>query len=242
MKYFLALLLVINNCLSAKGQGTEAPFQFPDQYNFVQLYQLDSLGKSNSIAKYFGKQYFTFLQLIEKQLEPADSLTKEQVRHFEKNFAQFFIDACEAYCQHQSILIPEWRAYFSDSSLQPIQYKLLAANAHLNGGLFRALVQSYTQEEMNELKNEFDIFKKSLNTTYKLLYREAAAENRTIKKFDRITFGILRWAGNYYLYRWRRRQMKLARFFWTESSRYPALLKKIEKKKKKIDWLISHTL
>src|ERR1700750_2704567 len=91
------------------AQGTSSPTKFTAKYSFRQLYELDSLGNSNSIGKYFGNLYFTFLQSIEKQLAPANSTTKERVRRFEKIFAQFYIDACKAYECHQPIAIQEWQ-------------------------------------------------------------------------------------------------------------------------------------
>ena len=194
------------------------------QYPFKQLYQLDSIRKSTSISKYFGELYFTFLQSIEKQLTPADSNTKKLIRRFEAVFAQFYIDACEDYKFHQQINITDWQSYFSDSSLTPIQYKLLGTNAHLNGRLWEALANSFTLDEMDMLKKEFVIFKKSLNKTYRYVYREATSSSINISMLRTFSFGIDKFAGYYYLYKWRRRQMKLARFYLSNSSCFNILL------------------
>jgi len=242
MKNILIGIIIVIAGLAGKTQGTQLSLKYSVKYEFLQLYQLDSLGKSNSISRYFGSLYFSFLQSIEKQLSPADSVTRQLVRRFEKGFSQFYIDACEAYQQRRAPAIQEWSAYFSDSSLEPIQYKLLGANAHLNGGLWQALTNSFSQEEMQTLKNEFVIFKKSLNQTYKLVYHEAVADNRRVNDLEKLSVGTSQWIGNYYLYKWRKRQMRLARLYWSGSGKYFILLKKIKKKKRKIDWLIIHTL
>ena len=208
------------------------------QYPFKQLYQLDSIGQSPSISKYFGELYFTFLQSIEEQLSPADSNTKKLIRRFEAVFAQFYIDACEAYRYHQEINIADWRPYFSDSGLKPIQYKLLGTNAHLNGRLWEALANSFTLDEMNMLKNEFIIFKKSLNKTYKKVYQEAASSTKNISMLRNFSFGIDKLSGYYYLYKWRRRQMKLARLYLSNSSCFNILLTRVNQNREKINKLI----
>jgi len=229
MKYLLFFLLMI---CSIQGRPQTS------QYPFRQLYQLDSIGQSNSIAKHFGKLYFSFLGSIEQQITPCDPVRKKLIRRFESVFAQFYIDACMAYELHQPINTEDWKAYFSATGLQPIQYKLLGTNAHLNGRLWEAHANSFTLEEMKMLKNEFDIFKKTLNKTYRLVYDEASAETKRIALLNRFTFGMDRLMGYYYLYKWRNRQMKLARLYLSGSSRFPKLLAKVNRQREKIDRMI----
>ena len=229
MKYLLLPLFILNHYV-AKPQST--------QYPFDQLYKLDSIGRSNSISKHFGKLYFTFLGSIEEQITPCDSVIKTLIRRFEAVFAQFYIDACMAYEHHQPINTEDWEAYFSATGLQPIQYKLLGTNAHLNGRLWEAHANSFTLEEMNMLKKEFIIFKKTLNKTYRLVYKEAATETKRIALLNRFTWGIDRLVGYYYLYKWRNRQMKLARLYLSGASRFAKLLAKVNRQREKINTLI----
>lgn len=210
-------------------------------YAFYQLYQLDSIGKTPSITRHFGSLYFDFLQLVEAQLEKADTSTKRLVRHFEMVFAQFYIDACMAYRDHQPIPLPAWRAYFTDSSLQPAQYKLLGANAHLNGGLAEAIAGSYTLQEWGQLKNKYVLFNTCLNETYKWVYRETISTIKKAKTFSVLTLGLDKTLGRYYLYKWRKRQMRLSEYFFAGSEKYKRLLNRINRKKERIDRLvISH--
>ncbi|MFN2437808.1 MAG: hypothetical protein ABR503_01325, partial [Chitinophagaceae bacterium] len=111
-------------------------------------------------------------------------------------------------------------------------------NAHLNGALWQALTQTFTEAEMAGLKREFVFFKKSLNRTYILVYNEAVEDSKTANAIRTVTLGLSRIIGNYYLYKWRKRQMKLARLYWSQSPRLEPLLKKVGMKKQKIDRLI----
>ena len=207
-------------------------------YPFYQLYQLDSIGQSNSISRHFGSLYFDFLQLVEKELETADTTTQRLLRHFETVFAQFYIDASVAYQQRKEIPLPAWRAYFGDTLLQFFQYYLLGANAHLNGGLAEAIATSYTPAEWIQLKKKYVLFNKCLNKTFKKVYQETVTNSKRAKWLSVLTLGLARPLGQYYLYKWRKLQMRLTENFYTESAHYKKLSDKVNRKKEKIDQLV----
>jgi Family of unknown function (DUF5995) len=207
-------------------------------YPFRQLGQLDSIGKSSSISRHFGELYFHFLQLVEKKLEKADTSTQRLVRNFEAVFAQLFIDAAVASQNHEPIFLPAWRAYFADPGLQPIQYKLLGANAHLNGGLAAAIAGSYTPAEWRTLKKKYSLFNECLNKTYRSVFAEALNTIPRARTLDMLSLGLDKTAGQYYLYKWRKRQMRLAKYWFTGSTKYQKLSAKITRKKEKIDRLV----
>lgn len=230
MKYFIVILFTL--CLLPKSYGQHK------SYPFYQLYQLDSIGQSPSISRHFGSLYYNFLQLIEKKLETADSTTFRFIRHFEMVFAQFYIDACIAYSKNEQIHLPAWRAYFSDSTLQFFQYYLLGANAHLNGGLAEAIAGSYTQTEWMLLKKKYVLFNKCLNLTFKKVYTETITNSNRAKWLSILTFGFAKPAGQYYLYKWRKRQMRLTEYFYEKSDNYKRLLDKINRKKENVDRLV----
>jgi len=230
MKYCLIILF----SLALQTNGVSQTKSYP----FYQLYQLDSIGQSNSISRHFGSLYFDFLQLVEKELETADTTTQRLLRHFETVFAQFYIDACVAYQQHKEIPLPAWRAYFADTSLQFFQYYLLGANAHLNGGLAEAIAGSYTPSEWIQLKKKYVLFNKCLNQTFKKVYKETVANSKRAQWLSILTLGLAKPLGQYYLYKWRKRQMRLTENFYKGSAGYKKLSDKVNLKKRKIDRLV----
>ena len=205
------------------------------------FHELDSIGKSNSHSKYFGELYHRFLTGIEEQLSTRDTTAKKLVRRFENVFADYYINACKSYLNKEKIDLQEWQTYFSDSTLKPIQYLLLGANAHLNGGLWNALVNSFTAEEMKQLQPEFHIFKKTLNKTYHVVYQEGT-EHPKLNKISKAVLGMDKLLGNFYLYKWRKRQMRIARLYWSQSPKHAKLVARVEKKKNRIDPLILNLL
>jgi hypothetical protein len=207
-------------------------------YAFKELRQLDSISKSPGISRHFGGLYFHFLQLVEKRLVNADTTTQRLVRNFEAVFAGLYIDAARAWNNHEPIALHAWQAYFADTGLSPIQYKLLGANAHLNGGLSAAIAGSYTPSEWKYLKKKYVLFNKCLNKTYRQVYDEVLSSIPRARTLHGLSLGIDRIAGSYYLYKWRKRQMRLAQYGFTHSSRYKKFLDKISRKKDRIDQLV----
>ncbi len=230
MKYILAILFSCIISLPGDAQSKN--------YAFYQLYQLDSIGNSPSINRHFGELYFHFLQLVEQRLEKADTATQRMIRHFEAVFAQFYIDACIARATNQPISLPAWRAYFTDSTLLRSQYYLLGANAHLNGGLAEAIAGSYTPAEWKALKKKYHIFNSCLNKTYKKVHEETISSSGRAKLLSILSFGLDKMVGQYYLYKWRKRQMRLTEYYFTGSPHYQRLLNKINRKKDRIDKMI----
>ena len=233
MKHFSLILLGIALYGNVCAQGKN--------YSFYQLYQLDSIAKSPSIGRHFGALYYDFLQLVETALEHADTTTQRLVRHFEEVFAQFYIDACIAYENKKEIALPAWRKYFSRNDLSPAQYNLLGANAHLNGGLAEAIANSYTPAEWKMLKDRYVLFNICLNKTYGWVYHETTQSVKKAKLLSFLSLGLTRPLGQVYLYKWRKRQMRLTEYYYEGSPVYTSLLKKITRKKDKIDdKIISH--
>jgi len=230
MKFFFALLFFLIVWLDNKAQEKRYPFH--------QLYQLDSIGKTSSITRHFGELYFNFLCLVEKQLKKSDTATLRLVRHFEMVFAQFYIDACKAHQNKEQIPLQAWRAYFTDTTLESFQYNLLGTNAHLNGGLAEAIAGSYTAEEWKLVKKKYYLFNTCLNKTYRLVYNETIRNNKRARGLHVLSLGLDKILGQYYLYKWRKRQMRLTEYYFTGSSRYKKLVNRINGKKEKIDRLV----
>lgn len=230
IKPFLTIFLAVSFSSSCFSQQASYPF--------YQLYQLDSLSRTDGIGRHFGLLYFDFLNLVEKQLEKADTLTTRLLRHFEQVFAQFYIDACSAHENKKEIPLPAWRTYFTDTRLQFYQYYLLGANAHLNGGLSEAIADSYTPAEWSYLKKKYVLFNKCLNKTYHRVYKETMENSKRARLLAFVTLGLAKPVGQYFLFKWRKRQMRCTEYRYTSSPKYQPLAKKISEKKEKVDRLV----
>jgi hypothetical protein len=234
MKYCFLFLVLLSWSVQSNAQNSDPLVHT--------LSQLDSIQHSNTIAKYFGGLYVNFLLTIETQLKSDDSTDKEMARKFEQVFAHYFIDASHAYETGHPIASPYWEAYFADTTLDILQYKLLGANAHLNGELWQALTYSFTAEEMKRFRPQFGIFRKTMNKLYTPIYREGYKENDKLLFLHIASIGTVKWVGNVYLYKWICRQMKLAQLYWAGSPRFERVLKRVERRKRFIDNIVVRVL
>lgn len=215
-----------------------AGFAQPGTHRFYQLYQLDSISRSQGIEKHFGDLYFESLFLIDQNLTHADTTVQRLVGRLEKVFADYYIEACASYCGERKIDYPVWQTYFLDTTLSPLQYKLLGANAHINGDLANAITRSFTADEWKLVKQNDSLIINSLSRTYLDLYEDARHNSRQVRLVGKIALGLDKQIGNYLLIKWRRRQMRLAELYFASSPRYEKLRKKTEKKKSRIDRLV----
>jgi hypothetical protein len=225
---FVILLVFHLNLLCAQNKS----------YAFYELYQLDSLSNASSPGRYFGGLYYDFLLLVEKKLENADTSTRRLVRHFEQVFARFYIEACDSFAEGRQVPLPAWRQYFSNTGLSRSQYYLLGANAHLNGGLAEAIAGSYSPAEWKRLKKEYGLFNSCLNETLSKVYAETLVESGRARSLSFVTLGLTKPLSNYYLYKWRKRQMRLTEYYYQGDTRFSLLEKKIRKRKSRVDRMI----
>ena len=202
MKRWLFFLLIA--CNSGRPCAQDNPLLLET------LSQLDSLSKSSSPASHFGILHAVFLRSIEDRLQPEDSTMQQLFRRFVKAFTQFYLDANTSYQNREEISVKSWKAYFSDSDLQPIQYKLLGVNAHVNSDLWQVFTTSFSKEELRNFKGQFLLYKAPLNKVYKQVYREAVRSNKNLRLYSILTLGMYKYVGNYYLFKWRKRQIRLA--------------------------------
>lgn len=203
-----------------------------------QLHCLDSIAHSNSISSHLAKVYYDLLVFIDEKFKTTDTATQQLVQKFEADFAASYINACEIYQQHLLQQLPAWKNYFASNELKPVQYKLLGANAHLNGGFAETVTGFYRYDEWQILNKHHSLFAVCLNKTYKKLYKEAFKNNNNIKLVAVLTLGIDKLAGLYYLHKWTNRQRRLIDYHYSNNHKYSKLLDRVNRKKESFDKLI----
>lgn len=203
-----------------------------------QLQCLDSIARCDNISCHFGKVYYDLLLLINEQFTTTDTATQRLVQYFEADFAASYINACIVYQDKTGEQSPAWGNYFADTSLTPVQYKLLGANAHLNGGFLETVTRYYQKEQWEVLDKNHALFATCLNKTYKQLYKEAFRNSNKIKALAFFTLGIDKLAGLYYLHKWTNRQRRLIDYHFTGNAKYKKLLARVNRRKESFDRLI----
>lgn len=181
------------------------------------------------------------MQGIEIQLQKMDTASVRQIRKLELNFAGYFIFTCRQ-IKYTSYLDENWAAYFNTLNLSSLQLKLLGINAHINGDLWKALRDSFSENEIKDISKTVFLFHQSLLVIYKEVYQQAKTESKKIKTLNTLSLGLSEKVGKHLLVKWRKRQLKLANLYYFNTVKFERLKKKTEKKKVRIDNMIIHRL
>jgi hypothetical protein len=225
-KIFFALLLFIADRLYPQPATV-----------FKEIQAVDSIALTKSTASFFAKLYSKTMVQIEEQLTEMDTATISQIRKLEINFSNYFLKACNKY-KDSGHTDSAWKSYFETSGISPLQLKLLGINAHINGDLWRALRDSYSIYEIQNISKTVFLFHQSLLKIYNDVYHEAIAESWKVKTLDLLSLGLSEKYGKHLLRKWRKRQIKLATLYYFKQNRFEQKRKRTERKKTRIDNLI----
>ena len=209
--------------------------------SFREIKAVDSIAQTKSTASVFATLYSKTMLEIEEQLKQMDTSTIRQIRKLEINFAEYFLKACREF-KDSSKAGKIWNAYFTTTNLSPVQLKLLGINAHINGDLWQALKDSFSETETISINKTVFLFHQSLLYIYKEVYGEAIAENKKIKTLHILSLGLSEKYGKHLLSKWRKRQLKLASLYYFNRNRFVKKRNSIERKKVRIDNLIIRRL
>jgi Family of unknown function (DUF5995) len=209
--------------------------------SFKEIKAVDSIAQTKSTASVFAALYNKTMLEIEEQLKRMDTSTIRQIRKLEINFAEYFLKACQEFNDSKGVG-EIWSAYFTIANLSPVQLKLLGINAHINGDLWQALKDSFSETEIKGISKTVFLFHQSLLYIYKEVYREAITENRKIKTLHILSLGLSQKYGKHLLSKWRKRQLKLASLYYFNKERFEKKKWSTEKKKTRIDNMIIYRL
>jgi hypothetical protein len=201
------------------------------------LHKLDSLKNSSSSSKYFaGLYYNTTVKSVNYFLTRPEKEKDFNVR-FELSFAEFFFRSVDA--RAQSHAIPwEWKTYFADSALSPLQYKLIGINAHINGDIWQTLTSGFSLKEIQENREAYFAFQNGLIRQYNEFYTEARKGSAKIWLIHVVTAGLDKLYGKQLLLRWRKRQLQLAILYFVNRQKFETKLRKLHQKMEHINRMI----
>ena len=228
-KPVLFLLLINLSRLTVTAQ--------PDQGEIPLLQKLDSIQRSQSVARHFAELYYSTTVKATDFFLNRSKKENDFIERFERRFADFFFRSADAHMQH--IPIPrEWKAYFTDTALSPLQYKLLGINAHINGDIWKVLTDEFSFGEIKENRDSYFSFQKRLKDQYREFYALSRQSSAKIRLLHATTAGLDKLYGKMMLTRWRKRQLQLALLYYNNRQRFESRLMKLYKKMDHIDRLI----
>ena len=221
MKRLLLLFCILTN-LGVKAQ--------PDT---VILDSLEQIGKSKNISSHFAQLYYTTTFWVNDYAGRQPDNVKQFIFKFESQFAKLFFEAHNNYINNklQNFI---WQRYYADTALNELQYKFMGLNAHINGDMWLVLKNNFSYDTVKKHKRSLLKFQKIINGIYDSIYA-TTSNHKKIKRLHFYTLGIDKYYGKRMMLSWRRRQIKLAMFWYKNPSRFNRKWLRIQNKMKRVD-------
>ena len=202
--------------------------------------RLDSIRMCPGNERYFGELYLQTTVSAELYIESLSGQGKLLMKRLEERFAIYFLRAIDS--NNNGAEIPdEWKNYFN-GKYSPLQLKLMGANAHINGDIWRVLTDNFSPAEIKELTPFYKNYGRYIKKIYNELFKQGIRSDRRLYDLHLVVFGLDKVYGRMMLKKWRNRQLKLAILKCEDDVRFNALQKKIDKKRVRIDKMIIRRL
>lgn len=244
---WLALLFItIDNYPGYSQNSTVIPANTPvisagngysDELLDHYVYLVDSFAHTTGVAGHFARIYTASMGNINVQLKGKDSGAQAFIKRFETSFIGFFIHECFEFEKKQPIG-NVWDFYFAHPEAQSWQLTLIGVNAHINGDIWKGLVNNFSEQEIRRYKKDLLSFQKSISKAFQPFFEDLMAQSSYLRFMNAFTKGSARQYGEWLIYKWRLRQINLAILYFTNPKKFKKKFAMVNRKKHRIDEMI----
>lgn len=221
MKHILFILIFLFTVLESNAQ------EFP--YNKEILDTLNMIKEGSSLSKDFASMYYKSIEISNNQLSSLSSSAKEFIIRFESSFAACFFK--QHFNKQNQLPVNEvWKTFFSDTTYNKLQYQFIGMNAHINGDIWVALVNTHKVDSILKYKIQLLDFQKSFDLLFDSIYK-LTFDYSKVRLLNTISLGLTKPYGKKMIYRWRKRQILLAIAYYTNENKFNRLYNRIKRKK-----------
>jgi hypothetical protein len=197
------------------------------------------MAQQQNISQHFSLLYY-------QSTCAADAYTKQQatpaikfLTRFKEKFAAYFFSAANNYLQQKQQTFC-WQHYYSSPGFTPFQYYFLGMNAHINGDMWEAIINSAPYDSIKKYKVVLTGFQRQLNSLFDSVYH-VVKNNHTLQRFHILSFGADRVYGKKMMRHWRKNQIKLALLYYSHPDKFNRRLAKTRRKMVRMDaFVIKH--
>lgn len=205
----------------------------------IYFIKIDSIAHSAGAANFFAQAYTLSMQSVASQINSFDSASRHFIEKFEETFAAYFLQPYYAYHRGTLSDTSAWKFFYDHQELSYWQHVLMGVNTHINADIWRSLVDNFSEEEIRKNKKQFLSCRASIAITYSAFFDSLAAQSHYVQFISSFTAGLAPLLGKHVLYKWRRRSINLAILYYRNPKRFQKKLAIINRKKQRIDQLIS---
>ncbi|MEP6676103.1 MAG: DUF5995 family protein [Ferruginibacter sp.] len=182
------------------------------RYNNEILDTLEQIAATKTVSVNFARLYHNAIEKTNLYAKDQPENIRQFIFGFETAFSQRFIKAHQHFMQHQSQDF-SWQYYYSDTSLNELQYQFIGMNAHINGDMWQALKDKYSYDTLRKYKRPLIKFQQALNIFFDSVYT-TTGKYKKIKHLHEFTLGLDKAMGRRMVLQWRKRQVKMAMLFY----------------------------
>jgi hypothetical protein len=200
--------------------------------------KIDSISRSAGAAACFAKVYSQAMIHIAGQMKTMDPDIQFFIQRFESGFAEYFLSAVNDHVHSSLSTESEWSCFFSSPEAGPWQLVLLGVNAHVNINIWQTLVTNFSKREIRQYKKPLLAFQAAVAKVFYPFFDTVLTHSRYLRFLHFFSLGLDKKFGKHILYKWRRRNVKLALLYYTHPRKFERRRCRVYKKKNRIDKLI----
>jgi hypothetical protein len=199
------------------------------RYNAQLLDTLQHINNTETPSKHFAKMYYQAIEITNTYANTQPENVKRFIFGFESAFGPLFFKAHNAHVQKTVIPIT-WQQYYKHTNHSELYYQFVGMNAHINGDMWHALVDAYTVDTLLYYKKQLLDFQTAFNTFFDSIY-STTKKYKKLKRLHTLTLGLDKAYGRKMVYRWRKRQVLMAIWYYNNPKKWKRKHKKLLRKK-----------
>jgi len=216
--------------------GSSLEFKTSPPLNSIQI--VDSISGTAGPSQSFAKMYYETMMNVSRRIRSFSSEAQVFINKFEIHFADYFLVAYYDFQNGTLDSTSPWHILFSNPDLRSWQLVLLGVNTHTNIDICQTLINNFSEAEIRKHKKALLRVQPAIAEGYEGLFADITGSNKYLKFMNGFTHGVAKIAGERWLYKWRKRNVKLAILYFENPDKYKKKLARVKKKKEKIDKLI----
>lgn len=199
------------------------------------IQRIDSIALTAGTESHFCKIYSQTMNEVALQMQKIDSGSKAFIQKFEIAFADYFLKAWTDEKNNRLSNESGWKCFFSNPGAKPGQIVLLGVNAHTNIDIWQTLVYNFPEAEVMRYNKQMLAMQLSVTKVYQQLFENLKSESGYLRFINTVTLGFVKKFGEKIIYKWRRRNVKLAILYYHNKKRFTRKLAQVKRKKEKND-------
>ncbi len=229
---------VAGYCQNADDDNNNLPNDNRGSELWISIQRIDSISHTESIAGHFARIYTASMGNINVQLAAMDSNVRSFIKKFEVSFINYFLDACSEFESGHLSQESVWSNYFTNPNADSWQLTLVGVNAHINGDIWKGLINNFSAGDIRKYKKKLLSFQRSIAKAFKPFFNDLMQQSSYLRFINGFTKDMARRYGEWLIYNWRLRQINLAILYYEDNEKFKRKLEIIKRKKNKIDRVI----